>query len=159
MIKSNGDFLTSCTNTIHVSSMFFGRRYKVSTSKRRKRDASSSREGSAHDESHVPSQSEAAPSYASGSHDIDIEDVDMEFDPQVYEGLFKKWTSDSYQNARTVCAYEYEDNSPTPQFWTNVQHNAFYGHLLKKSVFAHKSIDWDYLDQYASTRPLKVKNQ
>jgi hypothetical protein len=31
--------------------------------------------------------------------------------------------------------------------------------LLKKSVFAHKSIDCDYLDQYASTRPVKAKFQ
>jgi hypothetical protein len=51
--------------------------FKVSTSKRRKRGASSSGEDSPHDESYVPSQSEAAFSYASGSHDIDMEDVDM----------------------------------------------------------------------------------
>jgi hypothetical protein len=105
----------------------------------------------------VPSQSEVASSYASGSHDIDMEDVDMEFDPQVYQGPFKKWTDDSYQKVRMICCYEYEENSPTPQFCTKVQHDAFYGHLLKKSVIAHKSIDWDYLDQYASTRPLKAK--
>jgi hypothetical protein len=49
----------------------------VSTSKRRKRGTSSSGEDSPHDESYVPSQSEAAFSYASGSHDIDMEDVDM----------------------------------------------------------------------------------
>jgi hypothetical protein len=42
--------------------------------------------------------------------------VDMEFDPQVYQRPVKKWTDDSYQKARTVCAYEYEENSPTPQF-------------------------------------------
>jgi hypothetical protein len=65
----------------------------------------------------------------------------------------------THQKAHTVCAYEYVENSPTPQFWTKVQHDAFYGHLLKKSVFAHKSIDWDYLDQYASTRPLRAKFQ
>jgi hypothetical protein len=88
-----------------------------------------------------------------------MEDVDMEFHPQVYQGPFKKWTGDSYQKARMVCAYEYEKNSPTPQFWTKVQHDAFYGHLLKKSVFAHKSIDRDYVDQYASTRTLKAKFQ
>jgi hypothetical protein len=95
--------------------MLSGRRYKVSTSKKRKRGASS-REGSTHDESYVPSQSEAASSYASGSYDTDMEDVDMEFHPQVYQGPFKKWTGDSYQKARMVCAYEYEENSPTPQF-------------------------------------------
>jgi hypothetical protein len=110
----------SCTNSIHVSGMFSEWCYKVSTSKRRKRGASSSGEGSAHDESYVPSQSEATSSYASGSHDIDMEDVDMEFDPEVYQGMFKKWIDDSYQKARTVCAYEYEENSPTPQFWTEV---------------------------------------
>jgi hypothetical protein len=64
--------------------MFSERRYKVSTSKRRKKGASSSRAGRAHDESYVPSQSEAVSSYASGFHDIDMEDVDIEFDPQVY---------------------------------------------------------------------------
>jgi hypothetical protein len=138
--------------------MLSKRRYKVSTSKKRKRDASSG-EGSTHDVSYVPSQSEAASSYASGSYDTDMEDVDMEFHPQVYQGPFKKWTGYSYQKARTVCAYEYEKNSPTPQFWTKVQHDAFYGHLLKKSVFAHKSIDREYVDQYASTRTLKAKFQ
>jgi hypothetical protein len=86
----------------------------------------------------VPSQSEATSSYASGSHDIDMEDVDMEFDPHTYHGLFKRWTWDSYQKAHTVCAYEQEEDSPTPQFWTKVQHDAFYGHLVNKSVFAHK---------------------
>jgi hypothetical protein len=75
---------------------------KVLTSKRRKRGASSSREDSPHDESYVPSQLEATSSYASGSHDIDMEDVDMEFDPQVYQGPVKRSTGDSYQKAHTV---------------------------------------------------------
>jgi hypothetical protein len=107
----------------------------------------------------VPSQSEAASSYASGSHDFGMEDVDIEFDPQVYQGPIKKWTGESYQKSRTIFAYEYEGNSPSSQFLTKVQHDAFHGHLLKKSVFAHKSIDWDYLDQYASTYSLKPKFQ
>jgi hypothetical protein len=102
----------------------------------------------------VPSQSEAASSYASGSHDID-----MKFDPQAYQGPMKRWTGDSYQKAHTVCAYEQEVDSLTPQFWTKVQHVTFYGHLVNKPVFAHKSIDWDYLDKYASTHPLKAKFQ
>jgi hypothetical protein len=58
MLKSNRDFLSSFTNTIHMSSMLSGRHYKVSTSKRRKRGASSYGEGSDYDESYVPSQSE-----------------------------------------------------------------------------------------------------
>jgi hypothetical protein len=107
MLQSYGDFLScSCTNTIHVFSIFSGRHFKLGTSKRRKRGVSSSREDSPHDESYMPSQSEAASSYASGSHDIDIEDVDVEFDPQAYSGSVKRWTGDSYQKARTVCAYE-----------------------------------------------------
>jgi hypothetical protein len=108
------------------------------TSKRRKRGASSSEEDSSHDESHVPSHSEAASSYASGSHDIDMEDVDMEFDPKEYQGPFKRWTGKSYQQARMVCAYEHEEDSPTLQLWTKVQHDAFYGHLINKCVFVHK---------------------
>jgi hypothetical protein len=88
---------------------------------------------------------------------MDMEDVDMEFDPQAYQGPLKRWTGDSYQKARMVCAYEYEEDFSTPQFWTKVHHDAFYGHLVNKSIFAHKSIDWDYLDKYASTRPLKAK--
>jgi hypothetical protein len=70
--------------------MFPGQHYKVSTSRRQKRGASSSGEGSVHDESYMPSQSEAESSYASGSHDIEMENVDMEFDPQVYQGPVKK---------------------------------------------------------------------
>jgi hypothetical protein len=85
----------------------------VSTSKRSKRGASSSGEGSTHDESYLPSQSEDTSSYASGSHDIDMEDADMEFDPHVYQGPFKKWTGDSYKKALTVCDYENEEDSPT----------------------------------------------
>jgi hypothetical protein len=57
--------------------MFPRRRYKVSTGRRWKRGAFSSGEGSAHDESYMPSQSEAKSSYASGSHDIEMENVDM----------------------------------------------------------------------------------
>jgi hypothetical protein len=45
-----------------------------------------------------------------------------------------------------VCAYEQVKD-------------AFYGHLVNKSIFAHQSIDWDYLDKYASTCPLKAKFQ
>jgi hypothetical protein len=69
-----------------------------------------------------------------------MEDVDVEFDPQAYSVPVKRWMGDSYQKARTVCAYEKEEDSPTPQFRTKVQHDAFYGHLVKKSVFAHKSM-------------------
>jgi hypothetical protein len=117
MLQSYGDFLScSCTNTNHVFSIFSRRRFKLGTSKRRKRGVSSSGEDSPHDESYMPSQSEAASSYASGSHDIDMEDVDAEFDPQAYSGPVKRWTGNSYQKARTVCAYEKEEDSPTPQF-------------------------------------------
>jgi hypothetical protein len=83
--------------------MFPERCYKVSTSKRRKRGASSSGEGSAHDESCMPSQSEAESSYASGFHDIEMENVDMEFDPQVYQGPFKKWADDSSKGSHGLC--------------------------------------------------------
>jgi hypothetical protein len=86
--------------------MFSGRHFKLGTSKRSKRGFSSSEEDSPHDELYVLSQSEAASSYASGSRDIDMEDVDVEFDPQAYCGLVKRWTGDSYQKAHTVCAYE-----------------------------------------------------
>jgi hypothetical protein len=160
VLKSNVDFMScSCTNTIHMSSMFFGCRFKLGISKRRKRSVSSSREDSPHDESYVPSQSKATYSYASGSHDIDMEDVDVEFDPQAYNSPIKRWTEDSYQKAHTVCAYEREEDSPTPQFQTKVQHGAFYGHLVKKSMFSQKSIDWNYLEKYAPTRPLMEKFQ
>jgi hypothetical protein len=50
----------------------------------------------------------------------------------------------------SLMSYEHEEDSPTQQFQTKVHHDAFYGHLVNKSVFAHKSIDWDYLDKYAS---------
>jgi hypothetical protein len=99
-----------------MSSMFFGRHFKLGISKRRKRGVSSSKEDSPHDELYVPSQSEDASSYASGSHAIDMEDVDVEFDPQAYCGPVKRWTGDSYQKTHTVCAYEQEEDSPTPQF-------------------------------------------
>jgi hypothetical protein len=106
VLKSYVDFLScSCTNTIYVSSMFSRWCFKVLTSKRRKRCASSSGEDSPHDESYVPSQSEAASSYASGSHDIDMEDVDLDFDPQAYHGPVKRWTRHSCQKACMVCAY------------------------------------------------------
>jgi hypothetical protein len=59
-----------------------------------------------YNESYVPSQLEAASSYASGSQDMDMEDVDVEFGPQAYTGPVKKWTGDSYQKARTVYAYD-----------------------------------------------------
>jgi hypothetical protein len=92
MLQSYVYFLScSCTNTIHVFSMFSGRRFKLGTSKRRKRGVPSSREDSPHDESFMPSQSEATSSYASGSHDIDMEDVDVEFDSQAYSTPVKRW--------------------------------------------------------------------
>jgi hypothetical protein len=104
--------------------MFSARCFKLGTSKRRKRGGSSSGDDSPHDESYVPTQSEAACSYASGSQDIDMEDVGVEFDPQAYTGPVKKWKGDSHQKAHTVCAYEKEENSSTLQFQTKVQHDA-----------------------------------
>jgi hypothetical protein len=84
--------------------MFFGWHFKVLMSKRRKKGASSSGEDSPHDESYVPSQSEATSSYASGCHDIDMEDVDMELDPHAYHGPVKRWTGDSYKkNSHGMC--------------------------------------------------------
>jgi hypothetical protein len=121
--------------------MFSGRDFKLGASKRQKRGASSSGDDSPHDESYAPSQSKVVSSYAGGSQDMDMEDVDVEFDLQAYTGPIKKWTGDSYQKACTVCTYEKEEDSPTLQFRIKVQNDAFYGHLVKKSVFAHKSID------------------
>jgi hypothetical protein len=55
------------------------------------------------------------------------------------------------------CAYEKDEDSSAPQFRTKVQHDVFYDHLVKKSVFAHKSIDWNYLEKFPSTHPLMAK--
>jgi hypothetical protein len=139
--------------------MFFGQCLKLGMSKRRKRGASTFRDESPHDEYYVPSQSEAISSYASGSQDIDMGDVDVEFDPQAYTGPIKKWMGDSYQKAHTICAYEKEEDFPTLQFQAKVQHDAFYGHLVKKYAFSHNSIDWNYLEKFASTHPLMAKFQ
>jgi hypothetical protein len=83
----------------------------LGTGKRRKMGASSFGDYSPLDESYVPSQSKAASSYASGPHDIDMEDVDVEFDPQAYTSPVKRWTRGSYQKAHTVCSYEKKEDS------------------------------------------------
>jgi hypothetical protein len=147
MLKSNVDFLScSCTNTIHMSSMFSRRRFKVLTSKIRKRGASSSGEDSQKPHLHML-----------------VALMTLIWKMSIWSSILKHTMGRSrdgpgilIKKARTVCAYEQEEDSLTPQFWTKVQHDAFYGHLINKSVFAHKSIDWDYLDKYASTRPLNA---
>jgi hypothetical protein len=60
------------TSSSIPSGMFFGRRFKMLTSKRRMRGASSSGEDNPHDGSYVTSQLEAASSYGSGFYDIDM---------------------------------------------------------------------------------------
>jgi hypothetical protein len=55
------------------------------------------------------------------------------------------WTAAAYLSERRSYQYGLERNTNNLYFHTKVQEEAFYGHLVNKTVFAHQTIDLNYM--------------
>ena len=55
----------------------------------------------------------------------------------------RQWTAESYANARVVNQFNLPRDINILFFKTEVQKDAYFGHLVKKNVFKHQTIDLD----------------
>lgn len=69
----------------------------------------------------------------------------------------KVWNSNEYATARHANAYAQERDTIDSFFHTQVQENAFFGHLVGTTVFSHKRIDFDYLASKAVLVDVAIK--
>jgi hypothetical protein len=57
----------------------------------------------------------------------------------------RQWTAESYANARAVNQFNLPQDINILFFKTEVQKDAYFGHLVKKNVFKHQTIDLGYM--------------
>jgi hypothetical protein len=57
----------------------------------------------------------------------------------------RQWTAESYANARAVNQFAMPRDTNILFFSTKVQQDAYFGHLVKKTVFKHQTIDLGYM--------------
>ena len=57
----------------------------------------------------------------------------------------QQWTAESYANARAVNQFDLPRDINILFFKTEVQKDAYFGHLVKKNVFKHQTIDLGYM--------------
>jgi hypothetical protein len=60
----------------------------------------------------------------------------------------RQWSLNTYQRDRAPQQYERASDTNDPFFHTQVQRDAFYGHLLDKVVFKHQWIDFIHMADY-----------
>ena len=57
----------------------------------------------------------------------------------------RQWTAESYANARSVNQLNVPRDINILYFKTEVQKDAYFGHLVKKTIFKHQTIDLAYM--------------
>ena len=57
----------------------------------------------------------------------------------------RQWTTESYANARSVNQLNEPSDTNILYFSTTVQQDAYFGHLVKKNIFKHQTIDLGYM--------------
>ena len=57
----------------------------------------------------------------------------------------RQWTAESYANARSVNQLNVPCDTNILYFRTEVQQDAFFGHIVKKTVIKHQTIDLTYM--------------
>ena len=57
----------------------------------------------------------------------------------------RQWTAESYANARSVNQLNVPCDTNILYFRTEVQQDAFFGHIVKKTVIKHQTIDLTYI--------------
>jgi len=115
---------------------------KVVTSKRQ-------RDGDDEDYAPNPSDMVAASSVGGVGDESSEEDAEGEEDDVTdLMGLdfpSRQWTAESYANAKSVNQLNVPWDTNILYFKTEVQQDAYFGHLVKKIVFKHQTIDLAYI--------------
>jgi len=75
------------------------------------------------------------------------ESEDELVDTQAHGGG-RVWNTTTYKRDRAPDQYELARDTENLFFHTQVQEDAFYGHLVHKVVFKHQRIDWYYMAEY-----------
>ena len=57
----------------------------------------------------------------------------------------RQWTAESYSNARFVNQFHQPNDTNILYFTTQVQQDAFFGHMINKTVYIHQTIDLAYM--------------
>jgi hypothetical protein len=115
---------------------------KGGTSKRRRKD-----------DDYIPTPSELDATESSAAEiesdeEVSMNDrggVDEEIDIHSYTAPRRHWTTESYSRERSPYQYALDRDTPVLFFHTQVQLDAFFGHLVDKTVFKHKYIDFGYM--------------
>ena len=100
---------------------------------------------------YVPNLSEmdAASSVGGVGDDSSEEDIEGEEDDiTALMGLSlpsRQWTAESYSNARSINQFHQQSDTNILYFNTQVQQDAYFGHMVKKTVFKHQTIDLAYM--------------
>ena len=96
-----------------------------------------------------PSELAAASSVGNVGDDSSEEDAEGEDDDTTdLMGLdlpSRQWTAESYANARSVNQLNVSRDINILYFKTEVQKDAYFGHLVKKTVFKHQTINLGYM--------------
>ena len=94
-----------------------------------------------------PSEMAAASSVGNVGDDSSEEDIEgVEDDVTDLMGLqSRQWTTESYANARSVNQFHEPSDTNILYFSTMVQQDAYFGHLVKKIVFKHQTINLGYM--------------
>ena len=126
---------------------------KATTSKIKKAGASKRHRDSDDfdDVDYDPNLSEMAAASSVGnigddSSEEDIEGVEDDVTDLMGLGLeSRQWTTESYANARSVNQLNEPSDTNILYFSTMVQQDAYFGHLVKKNIFKHQTIDLGYM--------------
>jgi hypothetical protein len=57
----------------------------------------------------------------------------------------RQWTAEAYSNARSGNQYNFDRDTNILYFHTQVQQDVFFGHIAKKTMFRHQTIDLGYM--------------
>ena len=97
----------------------------------------------------IPNEMAAASSVGDvGDESSEKEANEVEDDVTDLMGLdlpSRQRTAENYANARTVNQFDLPRDTNILFFKTEVQKDAYFGHLVKKNVFKHQSIDLAYM--------------
>ena len=119
---------------------------KKAVSSERQRDSDDS-----DDVDYAPNPSDLAAASSVGGVGDDSSEEDVEGDEDDVTDLMgldlpsRQWTTESYSNARSVNQLHEQSDSNILYFSTMVQQDAYFGHLIKKTIFKHQTIDLGYM--------------
>ena len=126
---------------------------KATTSKIKKASASKRQRDSddSDDVDYAPNPCDLAAASSVGGVGDDSSDEDIEGDEDDVTDLMgldlpsKQWTAESHGNARSVNQLNVPRDINILYFRTEIQQDAYFGHLVKKTVFKHQTIELAYM--------------